>query len=165
MLPVACGDYPRPVPEILVATDAQWLLDEINSVLSSADTTVRGVADGPAVTPAVAERVPDLVILDMQIGQMGGIATCLDLRLEESGGRLPRVRVLILLDRRADVFMARRADVDGWLVKPLSPIKLRKAVNELLAGRPYRDDSYTPSPVLVAAPSSESPAEAAAEPE
>lgn len=152
MLPTARAHYPRPVPDILVATDAPWLLDEINSVVSSGDTTVRGIHDGSKVVAAVGERVPDLVILDMQIGQMGGIATCLDLRLEESGGRLPRVRVLILLDRRADVFLARRADCDGWLVKPLSPIKLRKAVGELLAGRPYRDTSYLPSPVLVSPP-------------
>jgi DNA-binding response OmpR family regulator len=150
------------VPDILVATDAPWLLDEINSVLSSSDTTVRGVGDGAAVRAAVADNVPDLVILDMQIGQMGGIATCLDLRLEESADRLPRVRVLILLDRRADVFLARRADVDGWLVKPVSPIKLRKAATELLAGRPYRDDSYMPSPVLVSPPAS---GEAPGEPE
>ena len=154
------------MPDILVATDAPWLLDEINSVLSSSDTTVRGVPDGADVRDAVDSNVPDLVILDMQIGQMGGIATCLDLRLEESGGRLPRVRVLILLDRRADVFLARRADVDGWLVKPLSPIKLRKAVTDLLAGRPYRDESYLPSPVLVAVPTaSDEGDEAAAPPE
>lgn len=154
------------MPDILVATDAPWLLDEINSVLSSADTTVRGVTDGAEVRDTVDRDVPDLVILDMQIGQMGGIATCLDLRLEESGGRLPRVRVLILLDRRADVFLARRADVDGWLVKPLSPIRLRKAVTDLLAGRPYRDESYLPSPVLVAVRAAADDAdEAAVDPE
>jgi DNA-binding response OmpR family regulator len=149
MLPTPPGDYPQPVPDILVATDAQWLLDEINSVLSSTDTTVRGVSDGPAVRTAVENRQPDLVILDMQIGQMGGIATCLDLRLEESADRLPRQRILILLDRRADVFLARRADVDGWIVKPMTPIKLRKAVTELLAGRPYRDEAFKPTPVVV----------------
>jgi DNA-binding response OmpR family regulator len=137
------------VPDILVAADAEWLRAEVASVLSDTDTTVRGVSRGVDVTPAVDERVPDLVILDFQIGNMGGIAACLDLRLEESAGRLPRVRVLILLDRRADVFLARRADVDGWLVKPVNPIKLRKAVRELLAGRPYRDDAYIPSPVAV----------------
>ena len=137
------------MPDILVASDAEWLRAEIASVLSDPDTTVRGVERGEYVRPTVAEKVPDLVILDFQIGSMGGIATCLDLRLEESADRLPRNRVLILLDRRADVFLARRADVDGWLVKPLNPIKLRKAVRELLAGRPYRDDAYTPSPVVV----------------
>ena len=55
---------------------------------------------------------------------MGGMATCMDLRLEESGGRLPHVPVLMLLDRRADVFLARRAGADGWVVKPLDSIRL-----------------------------------------
>ncbi|MBA3655074.1 MAG: response regulator transcription factor [Actinobacteria bacterium] len=140
------------MPDILVATDAQWILDEITSVLSGGDTTVRGVNRGAEVTPAVEDYVPDLVILDLQIGNMGGMAAAMDLRLEESAGRLPRVRILMLLDRRPDVFLARRSDVDGWLVKPVSPIKLRKAVGELLAGKPYRDTALTPDPVLVAPP-------------
>jgi DNA-binding response OmpR family regulator len=92
---------------------------------------------------------PDLVILDFQIGNMGGMATCLDLRLEESAGRLRHIPVLMLIDRRPDVFLARRSAADGWLIKPLNPIKLRKAVYELLVGRTYFDDSFQPQPVLV----------------
>ena len=37
------------------------------------------------------------MVLDLQIGNMGGMATCLDLRLEESADRLPHVGVLMLL--------------------------------------------------------------------
>jgi len=80
---------------------------------------------------------------------MGGMATCLDLRLEESAGRLLRVPVLMLLDRRADVFLARRSDAQGWVVKPLDPVRVRKAVTELLAGRTFHDASFTPIPVVV----------------
>jgi hypothetical protein len=47
------------------------------------------------------------VVLDLQIGNMGGIAVAIDLHLEESGGRLPR-SILLLLDREADRFLARR---------------------------------------------------------
>ena len=50
---------------------------------------------------------------------MGGIAVAIDLRLEESGGRLPHATILLLLDRDADEFIARRADVDLMLVKPV----------------------------------------------
>jgi DNA-binding response OmpR family regulator len=150
MLPTRGAGYPQPVPDILLASDAQWLHDELGATLASGDTTLRGVHAGSDVRLAVADRAPDLVILDLQIGNMGGMATCLDLRLEESAGRLPRVRVLMLLDRRADVFLARRADADGWLVKPINPLKLRKAVADILAGRPYRDDTYLPNPVVVA---------------
>jgi DNA-binding response OmpR family regulator len=142
--------YPAPVPRLLIASDAPWVHDEVSSVLASADTDLRHVSWGADVLPAVVARTPDLVILDLQIGNMGGIATCMELRLEESGGRLPHVPVLILLDRRPDVFLAKRAGAEGWLVKPLDPIRLRKAVYELLVGRTYHDAASTPEPVAVA---------------
>ena len=77
---------------------------------------------------------PDLVVLDLQIGTMGGMAVTMDLRLEESGGRLPHVPVLMLLDRTADVFLARRAGAEGWLIKPLDSLRLRRAASTLLSG-------------------------------
>ena len=87
----------------------------------------------------VAEREPDLVVLDLQIGNMGGMATCLDLHLEAGAGRLPDVPVLMLLDRQADVFLARRSNADGWLVKPLDAFRLRRAVAALLDGQMYTE--------------------------
>ena len=79
------------------------------------------------------------------MGNMGGMAVCLELRLEESYGNLPHVPVLMLLDRRADVFLARRSGAEGWLVKPLDPLRLRRATTALLAGGTYHDESYQPS--------------------
>ena len=61
--------------------------------------------------------------------------------------------MLVLLDRRPDVFLARRTDADGWLMKPLSPIRLRKAVRALLAGERFEDTSYLP-PTVAAVPGS-----------
>jgi DNA-binding response OmpR family regulator len=42
------------------------------------------------------------------------------------------------------VFLARRAGADGWLVKPLDAIRLRKAIRALLAGSTYEDDTFRP---------------------
>ena len=138
------------VPDILLASDAQSIHDEIRSVLEGGDVTVRGARAGSDIRDAVRDRVPDLVVLDLQIGNMGGMATCLDLRLEEGAGRIPRhLPVLMLLDRRADVFLARRSEAEGWLLKPLDPIRLRRAVRALLAGGRFEDESYRPEPVLV----------------
>lgn len=137
------------MPAIVVASDAPSVRRAIVAVLETPDTDIWEVASGPETLAAVAEEPPDLVIVDLQMGSMGGMAVCLELRLEESYGNLPHVPVLMLLDRRPDVFLARRSGAEGWLVKPLDPLRLRRATTALVEGGTYFDDSYQPVPVLV----------------
>jgi DNA-binding response OmpR family regulator len=137
------------VPEILIATDATRVYDEIRSVIEGDGTTVRWVRRGEDVREAMNADPADLAIVDMQIGTMGGIAICLDLKLESDAGRLEPRPVLLVLDRRPDVFLARRSGAEGWIIKPLDPIRLRKAVAALLNGGSWHDASYTPDPVAV----------------
>jgi len=139
------------MPDVIVAADAPWVVEDVRSVLSGPTDTVRIVTAGGLVLPAVEADKPDLVILDLQIGSMGAIAVCMDLRLEEGAGRLDHIPVLVLLDRRADVFLARRVEADGWLIKPLDPIRLRKAIRALLAGDTYEDPTRRP-PTVAAVP-------------
>lgn len=133
------------VPAILVVTDADWLLDDLRAAVGGPDTTLRSVRAGVDVLPAVQASLPDLVVLDLQIGNMGGMATCMHLRLEQGAGRLGDVPILMLLDRRPDVFLAKRADADGWLLKPLDAIRTRKAVHALLRGERYEDGTQAPA--------------------
>jgi DNA-binding response OmpR family regulator len=132
------------VPDVLLATDADWIHAEVEAALAGPDRQVRRVRQGADVVPAVAESTPGLVVLDLQIGNMGGMATCMALRLEEGAGRLPRVPVLMLLDRVVDEFLARRCDADGWLVKPIDAFRLRKAAEAIAAGRSYTDGLPVP---------------------
>jgi DNA-binding response OmpR family regulator len=135
------------VPDIVIATDAETVYDELSSVLTSPDTTVRWVRTGAGVRDALNADPADLAVVDMQIGTMGGVAVALDVRLEQDAGRLDPCKLLLVLDRRADVFLARRSGVDGWLVKPLDPIRIRRAVATILGGEPWHDPSYLPNPV------------------
>ena len=134
---------------IVVASDAPSVRREVGSVTAGPDTEVVEVTSGPDVVKAVLEDPPDLVVVYMQMGNMGGMAVCLELRLEESYLDIPHVPVLMLLDRRPDVFLARRSGAEGWLVKPLDPLRLRRATRALLAGGTFYDESYQPVPVLV----------------
>ena len=118
---------------ILVAAEAQWVRDQVRSAFVGPGQEVVEVTRGQDVRDTFAEIDPDLVVLDLQIGNMGGVAVAIDLRNEESGGRVPRARILLLLDRRDDVFIARRADVDLTLVKPVDAGVLRRAAAPLLA--------------------------------
>src|SRR5438128_142704 len=133
------------VSDVLVVTDAPWVLDDVSAAISGPDVSVRTVSAGVDVLPAVRASLPDLVVLDLQVGNMGGMAACLNLRLEEGAGRLGHVPVLMLLDRRADVFLARRSEAEGWVIKPLDALRTRAAVRALLAGDRYEDATNAPS--------------------
>jgi DNA-binding response OmpR family regulator len=121
------------VSTIVVAADAKWVRDLVKSACTSPDQQVIELTRGQDVRDTVGKRHPDLVILDMQIGNMGGLAVAIDLRLEGSAGRIPDTSILLLLDREADRFLAKRVDADAELVKPVDPGTLRRTVDQLLA--------------------------------
>jgi len=122
------------VTTVLLATDADWVFDEVDAALGDASTTVHRVRAGVEVVGACVELSPDLIVLDLQIGNMGGMAAAMAVRHEQEAGRLDDAAILMLLDRGPDVFLARRSDADGWLVKPLDAFRLRRAAAALLEG-------------------------------
>jgi DNA-binding response OmpR family regulator len=118
---------------ILVAAEASWIREQVQVAFVQPGQRVVEVQRGQDVRTAVSEYEPSVVILDMQIGNMGGIAVALDIRLEQGEGRMPETKILLLLDREADRFLAKRADADAELVKPVDPGTLRRTVDRLLA--------------------------------
>jgi len=74
---------------ILIAADAGYLRDQLAFAFAGGDETVVTVDSGDLVRTAVAEHRPDVVDLDMQIGNMVG-RRCLDLHLEEEPSAAPR---------------------------------------------------------------------------
>ena len=124
---------------ILIATDADWIVDEVTAALGGPDTNFTVVREGRAVAKVVGEREPDLVVTDLQVGTMGGMAITMSLRLDESAGTLPHVPVVMLLDRTADVYLAQRCDAEAWLVKPLDALRLQRAAQAATSGGTYHE--------------------------
>ncbi|MEZ5227051.1 MAG: response regulator [Acidimicrobiales bacterium] len=122
---------------ILLATDSDALFEEVDAALASDDVSVMRVTAGADVLRVVEVKSPDLVLLDMQIGNQGGIATCIALRQEEGFDRLAHRPVALLLDRAADVYVAGQSGAEGWLVKPIDPLRLSRMVSALLAGQTH----------------------------
>jgi len=140
----------KAVATVLLASDLSSLRHELRTMLEGPDLFIEEVATGQEVRDRVQFGEVDLVIVDMQIGSMGGMAVCMDLRHEESYGASEPVAVLMLLDRRADVFLARRSGAEGFVVKPLDPQRVRTAVRALLRGEEYEDETYRPATVRAA---------------
>ena len=112
---------------LLVATSVERTYQEVEAALSGDYDVVR-IQAGKDVIEAIHVHEPASVILDLQIGNMGGVAACLEVRLESRAGRIPDQKVFLLLDREADIFLAKEADADGWFVKPIDPLALQHLV-------------------------------------
>ncbi len=131
---------------ILLATDADWVVDEVTAALGDTETSFSVCRDGRTVADAIRSHVPALAILDLQIGSMGGMAATMAMRLDETAGSLPHVPVLMLLDRPADVFLAQRSGADGWLIKPIDALRLKRAALAIQAGGSYTEGVPEPDP-------------------
>jgi DNA-binding response OmpR family regulator len=140
----------NPVATVLLASDLASLRHELRTMLEGPDVFIEEASNGREVLARVKRGDIDLVILDMQIGSMGAMAICMDLRHEESYGASEPVAVLMLLDRRPDVFLARRSGAEGFVVKPLDPQRVRSAVRALLRGEGYEDETFLPATVRAA---------------
>lgn len=132
---------------VLLASDSDQVFAEVDATLASDEVDVLRVRKGADVLPVIEAKDPDLVLLDLQIGSMGGIATCIAIRQEEGAERLDKRAVGLLLDRTADVFLATHAAADGWMVKPIDSLRLRRMARQLLAGEGYFEAVPEPEPV------------------
>jgi CheY-like chemotaxis protein len=129
---------------VLVATDAPWLVDDIVAALGDEKTSFTACSDGREVARQMERAARegdhyDIGIFDLQSGSMGGIAVTMALRLDASAGLLPQLPIVVLLDRVADVHLAKRSGADAWLIKPLDPLRIRRAVRSVLAGGTYTE--------------------------
>ena len=133
---------------ILLATDADWIVDEVTNALGGPDDTFTVCRDGRVVVDQVEARTPDLAIFDLQVGSMGGMAITMALRLDESAGALPHVPVLMLVDRRADLHLARRCGAEGWLIKPIDALRLKRAARAIAGGGTYTEGLAADAPAV-----------------
>ena len=117
---------------IVVAADGAWIRAQVEAAFASETTEVISLTRGQDVRATVGREHPDLVILDLQIANMGGIAVAIDLHLEAEAGRIPDVPILLLLDREHDRFLAKRAAADAELVKPIDAATLRRSARPFL---------------------------------
>lgn len=133
---------------VYVVSDSRVVAGSLVSALDFVSTDITTFESAQDFLRTCYHRAPALAVLDMQVTNMGGIAIAMDLHLEESGGRLPHIPVLLVLDRQADVFLAKRAKVEGYVIKPIQGIKLADAAKMVLAGKQYYDDGHAPKTVV-----------------
>jgi DNA-binding response OmpR family regulator len=114
------------MPTALVVADAHWVVNDVEAALGFGHWEIETLADPRLAASRVAESEPDVVIIDLQVHSMGGMAIVRAIRAAFQDS--PPPRMVLLLDRTADTFIARRAMADASVVKPFTDAELRSAV-------------------------------------
>ena len=127
------ADYsPGAMPRLLLVADTPWVRNEVLAALSEPGYDIDFVEDPRQVTERIAAELPDAVLVDLQVGSMGGMAITRAIRDASQEGEIPDVPVVLLLDRHADTFLAKRSGASAAVVKPFTPQDLRVTLTELL---------------------------------
>ncbi len=101
--------------KVLLVVDRQSVIDRIHTALAGADLVLIDYADSGTAAATAYEQGVDAVLVDMQVGSMGAMAVAREVRAK--AGDAPEIPVTILLDREADVFLARRSGAKNWISK------------------------------------------------
>lgn len=121
-------DRPQAGNDILVVEDEPRYLRLIRFVLEAAGYRVRGAGTGEESLSAVAERLPDLLVLDIMLPGMDGFEVCRQVR------EVSTVPIIMLTAKGAeeDKVKGLRLGADDYVVKPFSAQELLARVEAVL---------------------------------
>jgi two-component system response regulator BaeR len=126
-------------PYVLVVEDEPRLSQLLADYLRAAGMEAAVLDNGSAVVPAVRQRGPDLIVLDLMLPGTDGLTVCRELRTFSD------VPVLMLTARveEVDRLIGLEAGADDYVCKPFSPREVVARVKAILR-RQRRDAAQAP---------------------
>jgi DNA-binding NarL/FixJ family response regulator len=127
---------------VLVADDDALVRSALSMMLAGAEdiTIVAEVTDGNEVARAVADHQPAIVLMDIRMPGMDGLAATELLRAQDNA---PEVIVLTTFDADDYILRALRAGAGGFLLKHTPPAEIIRAVRAVAAGEPMLSPTIT----------------------
>lgn len=118
---------------VLIVDDEALVRAGLRMILEAADDieVVAEAANGTEVVPAVASHRPHVVLMDVQMPGMDGVAALQEINRSPSP---PKVIMLTTFDRDEHVYGALRAKAAGFLLKDTAPRDLIAAVRTAANG-------------------------------
>jgi DNA-binding NarL/FixJ family response regulator len=101
-------------------------------------TVVGGVADGAEVVGAVNAHRPDVVLMDIRMPRVDGLAATELLRARRDP---PEIIIMTTFDTDEHILRAMRAGAAGFLLKHTPPPEIVRAIHQVAAGEPMLSPS------------------------
>ncbi|KAB2371396.1 response regulator transcription factor [Actinomadura montaniterrae] len=124
-----------PPIRVLIVDDDALVRSGLSMMLAGAgDLEVVGdVADGAEAVPAVNEHRPDVVLMDIRMPRLDGLAATELLRARRDP---PEIILLTTFDTDDHILRAMRAGASGFLLKHTPPPEIIQAIRQVAAGEP-----------------------------
>ncbi len=106
------------MPRILIVEDNADNMFLTTMLLQSAGHTVLSAIDAEVGLILAREKVPDLILMDVQLPGMDGLAATALLKADEATRAIP-VIALTALAMKGDEARIRAAGCDGYIAKPM----------------------------------------------
>ncbi len=113
---------------LLLVADDTWVENDVAAAVTDPGTIIETTDEPERAAEMLAGQRYDAAIVDMQVGSMGGMAIIRLLKDAMASGDVDTTPIVLLLDRQADTFLAKRAGADSFIVKPFSSQQLRSAL-------------------------------------
>ena len=130
---------------ILVVDDNEANRIVAETVLRRGGYEVHLATNGREAIAAVREVAPDLVLMDIQMPEMDGLAATAAIRAGEKAGERRPILALTAATSAEDRARCYEAQMDGYIVKPLRRDDLLETVAQALAGAPRPSAPLTPA--------------------
>jgi two-component system, cell cycle response regulator DivK len=119
-------------PKILVVDDLPSNLKLMRVLLSSEGYLVSTAVDGEDALLAVMDDPPDLIISDLHMPGMGGVALIRGLKINESTRRIPILAVTSTDTTDEETRLAKASGCDATYMKPINTRTLKNIISKLL---------------------------------
>ncbi len=121
-------------PKILVVDDEPQIRRTLQATLSPHGYTVSGAASGEMALRAIKECEPDIILLDLNMPGMGGLAACRSIRQNFDA----TIIVLTVRSAEKDKVEALDAGADDYVTKPFSTPELLARIRAALRRMPEK---------------------------
>jgi adenylate cyclase len=128
----------RTPPLILVVDDVADNVEILQLRLESQGYEVISATDGDAALAAIRDQLPDLVLLDIMMPKLDGIAAVKALKADPSLPFIPVILVTARADAK-DVVTGLEAGADDYLTKPVDQAALMARVRAMLRIKSLHD--------------------------
>ena len=127
----AAADRAAMKPLILIVEDEQALVTLLRYNFEAAGYAVATALDGDEALMAIAERRPDLIVLDWMLPSISGLEVCRQIRRKPETRDVP-VIMLTARGEEADRVRGLDSGADDYVTKPFSPAELVARVRAVL---------------------------------